>query len=276
MRHLSALLLVLTATCSSPEEHAPFKPGCVENCKPPPPVSGSRPPPAEAGAGGGPSRDGGVGTLTTNIWVLGDSSFNTRTPFSGAGTLSVRGPTFAVSSEFAGTPTTVNGVEASPLLWVAVTPAGTPDVLPTLQPVDGRAVSVDVDIARATIMNDVMLGAIQTSPPPTLDPKRAQLVITFVNRLGLPLTDIEIAEHNGDAVLYDAGGSAYSDTTTRTGPRGMGIVINARPRPASSGSDFPGGTLVLTYRGLTVTTFGSFEVYAAPGSVSLVSVKIEP
>jgi hypothetical protein len=274
MRYLSGLLLVVLAACASNEDHAPFRPSCVENCVPQPPIIGSGPPP---GTGGGPSSDaGGLESLTANIWALEDSSFASRTPYGGSGTLIVQGPTFAVSEDFTQTPATVEDVEGSALLWVAVTPVGTPDVLPTLQPVDGRAASVDVDIARATIMNDVMTGATQTIPPPTLDPKRAQLVITFVNKLGVPVTDIEIAEHNGDAVLYDTGASAYSDVTTRTGPRGIGIVINARPRPAMSGSGFPGGTLVLTYRGLTVTTFGSFEVFAAPGSVTLATVKIEP
>jgi hypothetical protein len=277
MRQSSALLLLALTACSSTDEHAPFRPGCVENCVPSPPPTSTGTPQPDGGAGGGSSLEGGLGTLTANVWVLGDSSFTSRSPYSGSGSLAVQGPTFAISSDFTATPATVANVEASSLLWVAVTPAvGTQDMVRTLQPVEGRAPTVDVDIARVSIMNDVLNGVTQTVPPPTLNDGRAQLVITFVDPTGVPLTDIEIAQHNGDAVVYDSGGAGYGDLIPRTGPRGIGVVINARPRPSMSGSDFPGGTLVLTYRGLAPTTVGSFEVFAAAGSVTFASVRIEP
>jgi len=277
MRYPSALLLVALATaCSSDDDpHAPFKPTCLENCMVEPPTGSKGVPPSDAGTGGGGSVDGGVRSLSTNVFVLGDASFTSRALFEGAGTLTVQGPTFAVAGDFTGSPAVVANVEISPLLWVAVEPEATvPDVMRTLQPVDGRAATVDVDIARTSIMNDVLNGVTQVVPPPALDPERAIVVVTFVSAAGVPLPDIQIIDHAGVAVAYDSGAASYTDISTRTGPRGIGVVVNARPKPAFSGSGLPGGTLIMTYQGLAATTVGSFEVFAAPGSVTFATVRV--
>lgn len=273
MFRLSALPLVFLVACSSPDEHAPYKVTCVRNCMPAPGPSFVPVPPAEGGVPGPGGADGGTGTLAAAVWVLGDGSFTTRTPFTGGGRLVVQGPTFAVGADFTSTPVQLSGVEASPLLWVSVDPtAGSQELLRTIQPVDGRAAAVDVDIAPASIMNDVLAGVVRRVPPPSLDPARAQLVITFVNSNNVPQPEIEIVQHDGDAVVYDVGGNTYTDATLGTGPGGIGVVINARPRRAPAGSEFPGGSLVLAYRAVNQANVGSFEVFAAPRSVTLARV----
>ena len=276
MRHPSALLLVALATaCSDEKTHAPFKPTCLENCTAEPPTGATGVPPSDAGTGGRGSIDGGVRSLSANVFVLGDASFTSRALFEDTGTLTVQGPTFAVASDFIGGSAVVANVESSPLLWVAVEPdRAVPDVMRTLQPVDGRAATVDVDIARTSIMNDVLNGVNQVVPPPTLDPTRAIVVVTFVGAAGVPLPDIQLIDHPGVAAVYDSGDSTYSDISTRTGPRGIAIVINALPKPAFSGSGLPGGTLIMTYQGLAATTVGSFEVFAAPASVTFATVRV--
>lgn len=277
MRRPSALLcfaVIAVAACSSTDDpRAPFKPTCLVNCNPQP-GGGAVGPSQEGGTGGSAATDGGVRTLSAQLWTLSDRSFVTRAPYDGAGTLAVQGPTFAIETEFTESPVTVEGVEVSDIVWVAAVPArGTQDVLTTVQAVSGLVTPVDVDIARRSVMEDVLAGSTLANPPPVLDATRAQLVITFVDRNELPLRDLEITQHNGDAVLYDLGES-YGDTITSTGERGTSVVVNARPRRAPAGSAFPGGTLVLTYRRINPAAHGSLEVYAAPGAVTFVRVRI--
>ena len=259
--------------CSSgTNTHAPFLSlGCDT---PPCPVDR---PSGTAQPGG--NADGGItavgtGNLTGEVDVFTDPTFVNGTPFTGEGSIVVRG-TNDVAGTLSGASFSVENTDVGGTLWVGVESVPAGDFLPTVTGVVGTATSVEVAFVRSSIMEGIV--ALLPAPATQLTPTQmlagsAQVVVRFVDAAsGAPLPGIEITQPAGGGVLYDTS-SSYSNSFGATGARGIAIIVNS-----AAGGAFPGLRTTFSYRLAAVADASadvSFASDVTPDGVTVQTVSV--
>ena len=165
----------------------------------------------------------------------------------------------------------LEGVRTDPVLWVGVgafDESSTGLFMDTLQPIDAtRAENVQLLVMRRALMEQL---AQTFMASPELDPARGHAIVSFIDGQERPVSGIRITFPDPAEVLvgYDAG-DIYSDQVEETGTRGTVLLLNL---PAAA---YPGGLSGVVAENPSMQLI-NFDLRVASGSVTLVTLQIEP
>jgi hypothetical protein len=241
-----------------------------ESCMIPPCVVGGNA--SGLPGGGGGTVDGGTTTLGGSVGMFTDAEFSQATPFGGAGTIGVfgaAGPPNVAAAAFAGPTYSIPSAPIATVLWADVESPSTTSVMPTLTAIDGTGTVASVV---AFVQNSVMaqiFGELSRAPQ-TLNTTRAQLVVTFVNSTGAPVSGVTVTlAPQGSDVAYDSG-VGYTDVAqfAATGARGTALVLNAIAAP------WPGALTEVSFKSGTPAVTSTFNAYVAQGAATITKVAI--
>ncbi len=239
------------------------RPGVIEvcdspECRPIQVVGGGSGSGGGDGAGGGSS--GEPGSLSGNVAVFVDDSFDFGSLFLYSGTATVRSVDPSgriVSGPYDGTGFTLSGLQQGDRTPVLVAPTDDNALpLPTLLGLDThQALALTLPMVSQDILAEIYASVTALG---VIDPGRAQAVYQFVDADMHPIAGVSIATSGADFVAY-ASGAAWSDTLDETGKQGLAVVANL---PAE---EFPGSNLVVTLGGAAT---GDLVLTVVRGAVS--------
>lgn len=268
------------AGCQKQDDHPPFAPACVTDCKP---VVGIA---VGSGSGGTtvttPTPDAGfdAGTLTGSVFQLADDSFVRETAFTQQATVVADGASGAsVSATWDGmNPYQLSGVAVEPTNWINVAPAAIQgDTLPTLQAVETDA----TDSADLVVVNSAVIDSVLMAVSATRAPAFGQVVLFVRNAgTGQAVAGVHVVMNgigaNGasEAPAYAAAsGWVSQDDTTTTDSSGL-IMFGNVELPASGSTQ----TVTVT-RPATATTAaatgGTFPVKVVGGAVTIAAIGVQ-
>lgn len=273
---VAAALSVCGLGCSAAKDRAPPAADCTElRC------SDASPPGTGGSTGGAPNATGGSAgsmggreatggaaggrTVSGNVRIYTDSSFDGTAAFAAAGIVGLTGSRRATGT-FATGQWSVSGAEATGPLWADLhATVDAQDALDTLQIIEGTASTADLVFAARSSFDAVVTGL---SSVQSLNPDRAQIVLRFVNGSGQPVSGVVVTQPSG-TIAYDAG-SSYTDQKGApfgaTQQRGMAIILNY------TAVSFPGGPLTVQYLKPGDTKGTDVEIRAANGAVTFRTV----
>lgn len=261
---LTGLALLLSLGCSPERAH-------------PPPCTGiscysTIPSTVDLSSGGSDGQGGaanvaGAGptaSISGQVVEVEDSTYAISTGALSTNRFVIQAPTadLSIFETTVGSSFTLDGVVRSRAAWLVAKPASSSDLMPGLVAFDSTTQSsVVVPLVRRS--NLELVASLLTSMT-TIDDKKAQVVLRFVNTSGKTVSGIRAAITGAAVVAYDYLGS-YSIEATSTGTAGLAFLFNI---PAT---DVPRGvTLALSG---AVTAQYSFNVLA--GAATVVQVLVQ-
>lgn len=218
--------LLLCAACGQKVDHPPAAPECdpdVTRCVygSPPAASGNSPRGNDGGAG---STDEQVATLSGEVVVLGDDTFDQGLVLSSTAQVSATGENGArVMADYDGTSFQLEGVLKTAANWFLVTPETKSGTVPTLAPIDTRSTST----VSAGVANGVVLDTIFSSLNTERSRDRAQVVLRVVDSQSRSVVGAHASASSTPEVLgYRTAGTWLRDNTgTDLATDDSGLVV---------------------------------------------------
>ena len=265
-RLVGILSLVVAGLACSPKNDRPDNANLAcdsGNCVKPGPGGGGGGSAGDAGVGSDVEIDalGGVSVTGSIVELTGDDFYN-AIPFTGQATVGFEGAAgLPVEGAYSGSSFIVHGAAAGPGVWATVTPKPT-GILPTIQPADTSAASLELVVVPATTIDTIYAFL---SVPEQREIGAAHVVVRFLNaKTGVPIMGVTVS-HGADIVSYDTGGS-WSDTAPGSGAGGYAVIVNVSTAKTPNQQ---------TFKFNAPTASAGISLLVQPDSVTLADVLVD-